>query len=167
MNAVGKSDGFVVPTTRVNNAATAAAKSVEGRRPPKGSMTELPPMFRTPRRAQHQLEWHGRHDWCPCIALGSFDPMEEPYEVVPHVRICAGGRRQRRSLPRFQFINNCTLPRCFRIVMSRLGHCSRRKRSWSAAATKPATWSKSRFRSGEILRVPLTVQAVSIYGVRL
>ena len=28
------------------------------------------------------------------------NPREEPYEVVPHVRICAGGRRQRRFLPR-------------------------------------------------------------------
>ncbi len=35
--------------------------------------------------------------------------MEEPYEEVPHVRICAGGRRQRRSLPRFQFLSEYDL----------------------------------------------------------
>ena len=27
------------------------------------------------------------------------DSRQEPYEVILHVRICAGGRRQRRSLP--------------------------------------------------------------------
>ena len=28
--------------------------------------------------------------------------MEEPYEVIPHVRICAGGGQQRPSLPRYK-----------------------------------------------------------------
>jgi len=37
MNAFGKSDDFVVLSTQVNNAATAVAESVEGRRSPKGS----------------------------------------------------------------------------------------------------------------------------------
>jgi hypothetical protein len=31
------------------------------------------------------------------------DLRQEPYEAVPHVRICAGGRRQRRSLRRYPF----------------------------------------------------------------
>src|SRR5690349_9604857 len=30
----------------------------------------------------------------------ALDSRQEPYEVILHVRICAGGRRQRRSLPR-------------------------------------------------------------------
>ena len=30
----------------------------------------------------------------------ALDSRQEPYEVMLHVRICAGGRRQRRSLPR-------------------------------------------------------------------
>jgi hypothetical protein len=28
------------------------------------------------------------------------NPRQEPYEVIPHVRIRAGGRSQGRSLPR-------------------------------------------------------------------
>jgi hypothetical protein len=28
------------------------------------------------------------------------NPRQEPYEVIPHVRIRAGGRSQERSLPR-------------------------------------------------------------------
>jgi len=63
MNAVGKSDDFVVPSTRANKTATAAAEPVEGRRSPKGSFAELSPMLRTQRRIEHQLEWHGNHDW--------------------------------------------------------------------------------------------------------
>jgi len=63
MNAFGKSDDFVVLSTQVNNAATAVAESVEGRRSPKGSFAELSPMLRTLSRIEHQLEWHGNHDW--------------------------------------------------------------------------------------------------------
>ena len=63
MNAVGKSDDFVVLSTQVHKAATAVAESVEGRRSPKGSLAELSPMLRTQSRIEHQLEWHGNHDW--------------------------------------------------------------------------------------------------------
>ena len=58
MYAGGKSDDFVVPSTRANKAAAAVAESVEERRSPKGSVVELPPMFRTLCRIQHQLERH-------------------------------------------------------------------------------------------------------------
>ena len=51
MNAVGKSDDFVVLSTQ-HKAATAVAESVEGRRSPKGSFAELSPMLRTPRRIE-------------------------------------------------------------------------------------------------------------------
>jgi hypothetical protein len=63
MNADGKSDDFVVLSTQMNKAATAVAESVEGRRSPKGSLTDLPPMLRTQSRIKHHLEWHDDHDW--------------------------------------------------------------------------------------------------------
>jgi hypothetical protein len=61
MYAGGKSDDFVVPSTRANKAATAVAESVEERKSPKGSVVELPPMFRTLRRIEHHLERHDGH----------------------------------------------------------------------------------------------------------
>ena len=59
--AGGKSDDFIVPSTRANKAATAVAESVEERRSPKGSVVELPPMFRTLRRIEHHWERHDGH----------------------------------------------------------------------------------------------------------
>lgn len=59
--AGGKSDDFVVPSTRANKTATAVAESVEERRSPKGSVAELPPMFRTLSRIKHHLERHDGH----------------------------------------------------------------------------------------------------------
>ncbi len=50
MNADGKSDDFVVPSTRTNKAATAVAESVEERKSPKGSVVELSSTYRTPSR---------------------------------------------------------------------------------------------------------------------
>jgi len=94
MNAVGKSDDFVVPSTRANKTATAAAESVEERKSPKGSVVELPSMYRTQRRISHHLERRDRHDRYRCSAARSFDLTEEPYDVVRHVRICAGGGQQ-------------------------------------------------------------------------
>ena len=50
-----------------------------------------------------------RDSICPVLASSiripisdfALDSRQEPYEVILHVRICAGGRRQRRSLPRY------------------------------------------------------------------
>ena len=50
MNADGKSDDFVVLSTRTNKAATAVAESVEERKSPKGSVVELSSTYRTPSR---------------------------------------------------------------------------------------------------------------------
>ena len=47
MNADGKSDDFVVPSTRTNKAVTAVAESVEERKSPKGSVVELSSTNRT------------------------------------------------------------------------------------------------------------------------
>ena len=57
MNADGKSDGFVVPSTRANKAATAVAESVEERESPKGSIVASLWTYRTPSRTLRQL--HG------------------------------------------------------------------------------------------------------------
>ena len=61
MYAGGKSDDFVVPSTRANKTATAVAESVEERRSPKGSVVELPPMFRTLCWIKHHSERHDGH----------------------------------------------------------------------------------------------------------
>ncbi len=57
MYADGKSDDFVVLSTRANKAATAVAESVEERESPKGSIVDLPWTFRTQRRTLRRL--HG------------------------------------------------------------------------------------------------------------
>jgi hypothetical protein len=57
MHADGKSDDFVLPSTRANKAATAAAESVEERESPKGTVVHPPWTSRTPRRARRHL--HG------------------------------------------------------------------------------------------------------------
>ncbi len=43
------------------------------------------------------------HIRIPTNAFAS-DSRQDPYEVILPVRICAGGRWQQRSLPRFQLI---------------------------------------------------------------
>ncbi len=40
MNADGKSDDFIVPSTRANKAATAVSESVEERKSPKGTVVD-------------------------------------------------------------------------------------------------------------------------------
>ena len=55
MYADGKSDDFVVLSTRANIAATAVAESVEERESPKGSIAELSWTFRTQRRILRNL----------------------------------------------------------------------------------------------------------------
>jgi hypothetical protein len=62
MNADGKSDDFIVPTKRANKAEASVAEFVEGRRSPKGSVTELSSMLRTLSRTTHPWERHGDHD---------------------------------------------------------------------------------------------------------
>ena len=46
MHADGKSDDFVVPFTRANKAATAAAEAVEERESPKGTIVDWPWAYR-------------------------------------------------------------------------------------------------------------------------
>jgi hypothetical protein len=43
-----------------------------------------------------------KHPW-PNQRFGRYYPRQEPYAVVPHVRVCAGGCEQSQSLPRPHF----------------------------------------------------------------
>jgi len=74
MNIDGKSDDFIALATRANKTATAAAESAEGSEPPKRSISELSPMFRTLSRIQHQLAWHGNHNWCNRVVAAIVRP---------------------------------------------------------------------------------------------
>ncbi len=56
MYADGKSDDFVVLSTRANKAATAVAESVEERESPKGSIVDMSWTFRTLRRISRHLQ---------------------------------------------------------------------------------------------------------------
>ena len=98
-NANRKSDDPIVPTKRANKTRTLAAELVEERGSPKGNRNQTA----SPRTLSHNGEstdWNVYGKYGECEFARPFYPREEPYEVVPHVRICAGGRRQRRSLPR-------------------------------------------------------------------
>ena len=116
--ATGESDGSIVPMKRTNKAEQ-AAESVEGRDPAKGNASRTTGT-RTQRRPipteglervravetrardpQHSLTpSYGKSRLRRFVDTASSDPRQEPYAVVPHVRICAGGRPQGRSLPR-------------------------------------------------------------------
>ena len=63
MYADGKSDDFVVLSTRVNKAAAAVAESVEERESPKGSIVVLPMDAPDTEPDFASLAWHGNHDW--------------------------------------------------------------------------------------------------------
>ncbi len=98
--ADGKSDGSIVPAKRVNKTRTLAAELVEERGSPKGNTVQkaLP---RTQCHNGEMIGWTVYGKYGECKFTRPSYPREEPYGVVPHVRICAGGRRQRRSLPRY------------------------------------------------------------------
>ena len=57
----GKSDDFVVLSTRVNKAAAAVAESVEERESPKGRIVVLDVPGTEPDFTS--IAWHGNHDW--------------------------------------------------------------------------------------------------------
>ena len=51
----------------------------------------------------------------------TLDSRQEPYEVILHVRICAGGRRQRRFLPQSRFTYETTAFQGWRLNIARGG----------------------------------------------
>src|SRR5499426_1758900 len=96
MHVCRESDGLVVPTKRANKADANAlvAESAEGRRSTKGNAPQAHSCRTQSRGSESQRLWRVRQ------AGRQMNPREEPYEVIPHVRIRAGGRSQGRSLPR-------------------------------------------------------------------
>ena len=88
MNAHEKSDTSVVSGKRSNKAGPSAAESVEKRGVAKGNAGG--------RSASRTLSRILRQTRSPaCMkqqrAVACYDPRQEPYAVIPHVRICTGG----------------------------------------------------------------------------
>ena len=100
MDVCGESNGLIVPTKRANKvgAYALAAESAEERRPTKGNAPQAHSRRTQSRGCESQGLWRIRQ---AARAAGRYmNPRQEPYEVIPHVRIRAGGRSQGRSLPR-------------------------------------------------------------------
>jgi hypothetical protein len=105
IDADEKSDTLIVPRKRPNN-GDSPAEAVEGRGVAKGNAGEAP-THRTQSRARVSRGLKGvreavrrnrracrrRSGWIThiCRYASRHDPRQEPYAVVPHVRICAGG----------------------------------------------------------------------------
>ena len=102
MPAHGKSDGPIVPAKRTNKPGTPVAEFVEERGSPKGNTVQKA----SPRTQRHNgglIGWTVYGKYGECEFTRPSYPREEPYEVVLHVRICAGGGPKGPFLPRFQF----------------------------------------------------------------
>ena len=105
MHTRGKSDDSIVPAKRANKTKTLAAEFVEERGSPKGNTVQKA----SPRTQRHNGGWiawtvYGKYGECE-FTRPSY-PREEPYEVVLHVRICAGGGPKGPFLPRFSLLGN-------------------------------------------------------------
>ena len=100
MHVCRESDGLIVPTKRANkvDAYALAAESAEERRPTKGNAPQAHLRRTQSRGCESQGLWRIRQ--AARAAGRHMNPRQEPYEVIPHVRIRAGGRSQGRSLPR-------------------------------------------------------------------
>jgi hypothetical protein len=98
----GKSDRGVVPVKLPNKAVgdtPAAAEAVEGRPRAKGRVRVFH-LRRTSRRVTQDFgATHPRRS-LTSVAADRQHLRQEPYAVVPHVRICAGGGERSPSLPR-------------------------------------------------------------------
>src|ERR671919_3159161 len=109
MDVCGESDGLIVPTKRANKvgAYALAAESAEGRRPAKGNAPQAYLRRTQSRGCKSQGLWRVRQ--AARAAGRHMNPRQEPYEVIPHVRIRAGGRSQGRSLPRLRNLSRWLL----------------------------------------------------------
>ena len=93
----GESDGLIVPGKQANKVGpTPAAESVEGRGSAKGNVARQV-ANRTQSRVPASSGLSGVRQ---AVTLSRHHPRQEPYEVVPHVRIRAGGGPKGPSLPR-------------------------------------------------------------------
>jgi len=79
------------------NRPVPAKEALEGRPVAKGSLIQTTAIRTQRRRLRAFADWN-KHVRCKWTVTA--DPRQEPYEVVPHVRICAGGARKRAPLPR-------------------------------------------------------------------
>ena len=96
----GKSDDSIVPAKRANKTRTLAAELVEERESPKGN-TNPKALPRTQCHNGESIGWNVYDKYGECKFTRSSHPREEPYEVVLHVRICAGGGPRGPFLPRY------------------------------------------------------------------
>src|ERR671918_2772181 len=110
----GESDGLIVPAKRANKAGAQdalVAESAEERRSTKGNAPQAHSYRTQSRGCETQGLWRVRQ----ARAAGRhMNPRQEPYEVIPHVRIRAGGRSQGRSLPRLIELRVSWLKKCIR-----------------------------------------------------
>ncbi len=90
MNANRKSDDSIVPAKRANKTRTLAAELAKERGSPKGN-TNQKALPRTQSHHGESIGWNVYGKYGECEFTRPSYPREEPYEVVPHVRICAGG----------------------------------------------------------------------------
>jgi hypothetical protein len=88
MHGAGESDDLIVPAKRANNVGPkATAESVEGRGSREGTVLSAD---HAPDTAPDQAgRFGGRVTVRRPRPVGTSDPSEEPYEAIPHVRICA------------------------------------------------------------------------------
>jgi hypothetical protein len=103
MHDGGQSDGPVVPEKPPNNARGGAAEAVEGRGPAKENAASatrpgLSAGVSVPNGLDRVRQAAQKDREAQFTAL--LHHRQEPSAVVPHAGICAGGRQQRRSLPR-------------------------------------------------------------------
>ena len=100
MHVDRKSDGSVVPAKFANKGGPKAPAEWMEERDPAEKNIEQADLSRAQNRNYGNSK--GMFGMREAILRGSVAPdsRQEPYEVVPHVRIWAGGRRQRRFLPR-------------------------------------------------------------------
>ena len=111
MHVLGESDSSIVPKKLANNdSVTLSAESVEGRELAKENAKQSP-LDRTQSRTHRSRGLQGVREAArrdkrmplhpyPEVRFDRQHPRQEPYAVVPHVRICAGGGPQGPSLPR-------------------------------------------------------------------
>jgi hypothetical protein len=93
MHVDRKSDGSVVPAKSANKGGPKAPAEWMEERDPVERNTEQADLSRTQRRNHGMSKWFASMRESILWGRLAFDSRQEPYEVVPHVRICAGGRR--------------------------------------------------------------------------
>jgi hypothetical protein len=99
----GKSDTSIVPEKPPNNAGRPAAEAVEGRAVAKGNLFVAGHAPDTEPGARDAPARAGARCWGAesfLLPMHRHYPRQEPDEVAPHVRICAGGAERSASLPR-------------------------------------------------------------------